>query len=498
VRWELKRVFSLPVIFSNRQVSRNRLNCHQIGNDFYQVMEMNDSNTGCRRTEFLSCWQGLVNSTQLIEAFSSTGSKATAYFKCYLWKILVKSFACLMFVVSPYSYGADAEVSTLKFGMSTALSGSGQYFGLSLYRGMNTYFKEVNQGIAGQEIGVLGRQIEVIVMDDSYVPATAVSNVRKLIQQDGVLAIIGNFGTPTFQEVWDEYYLDISVSDEHKVAIYGAYSGAAQLRGIEKANHVFNYRASYDEEMAVIVDHIVGVSGISPNRIAFLLQGKNQTDPDAYGEAGYQAAVKALLQEPYYFEGGERLTQGIYIRNQFETNNAIEKMLKLQRDREAPEAIIIVATHQASANFILFMHGLFPNTNFYNLSPGGAGELGKSLSARGIANRVYMTQVVAMTQTEKLPSDLIEREGYLAAKELVSAIRNCFDKSSNIPINSVSIKRALAAYFKFGKSCLTPGPVARAMSRGNQLSRHVELSRLFNSSWIRVDPQENGPQYLGK
>jgi len=413
-------------------------------------------------------------------------------------KILAKTFTYLIFVVSFYSYGTDDEVDTLKFGMSTALSGPSQYLGLSIYQGMNTYFKEVNQGIAGEDIGVLGRQIELIVMDDFYDPPTAVSNVRKLVQQDKVLAIIGNVGTPTFQKIWQDYYLDNSVSDQQKVAIYGTFSGAAQLRENDKADHVFNYRASYDQEMTVIVNHIVHEAGISPNRIAFLLQGEQQTIPDPYGMAGYQAAVKALKLSQYHFKDNNRLTQAIYIRNQLETKDAIEQMLALQRNSETPEAIIIVGSYQASAHFIHFMHRLFPITRFYNLSFSGAGELAKSLTKRGIDNRVYMTQVVAMTNNDNMPNDIIEREGYLAAKELVSAIRHCFDQSSNKPINAVSMKNALASYFQFGKSCLKPNPIASTNSGGNQLSNHVALSRLSNGSWITLKPQEIKPQNLGQ
>jgi branched-chain amino acid transport system substrate-binding protein len=73
--------------------------------------------------------------------------------------------------------------------------------------GMRAYFEYVNsQG------GVYGRKIEFIVGDDHYSPPDAVEVVRKLVEQDGVFAIVGGLGDPTHLAVMD-YLAEKGVPD---------------------------------------------------------------------------------------------------------------------------------------------------------------------------------------------------------------------------------------------------------------------------------------------
>jgi branched-chain amino acid transport system substrate-binding protein len=65
--------------------------------------------------------------------------------------------------------------------------------------GMKAYFNYVN----AEEGGVCGRQIVFKAEDDQYDPAQAVGVVRKLVEDDGVFAIVGGLGTATHSAVWD-------------------------------------------------------------------------------------------------------------------------------------------------------------------------------------------------------------------------------------------------------------------------------------------------------
>jgi branched-chain amino acid transport system substrate-binding protein len=73
--------------------------------------------------------------------------------------------------------------------------------------GMKAYFEYVNsQG------GIYGRRIKFIVGDDHFAPADAVEVVRKLVEQDGVFAIVGGLGDPTHLAVMD-YLAERGVPD---------------------------------------------------------------------------------------------------------------------------------------------------------------------------------------------------------------------------------------------------------------------------------------------
>jgi len=61
---------------------------------------------------------------------------------------------------------------------------------------MRAYFDYINsQG------GVYGRKIKLLVGDDHYNPADTVEVVRKLVEQDGIFAIVGGLGDPTHAAV---------------------------------------------------------------------------------------------------------------------------------------------------------------------------------------------------------------------------------------------------------------------------------------------------------
>jgi branched-chain amino acid transport system substrate-binding protein len=51
-----------------------------------------------------------------------------------------------------------------------------------------------------EKCGVNGRKIKLISLDDAYSPPKAVEQKRKLVEEDGVLAIVGSAGSPTEAE----------------------------------------------------------------------------------------------------------------------------------------------------------------------------------------------------------------------------------------------------------------------------------------------------------
>ncbi|MBO0689788.1 MAG: ABC transporter substrate-binding protein, partial [Candidatus Dormibacteraeota bacterium] len=93
--------------------------------------------------------------------------------------------------------GVTAKQITL--GATQPLSGSASAYS-SLGKGANAYYQYVNaQG------GVNGRQIKYDVLDDVYTPSVTPTKARELVEQDKVLAAVGNVGTPTNLAVRDYY-----------------------------------------------------------------------------------------------------------------------------------------------------------------------------------------------------------------------------------------------------------------------------------------------------
>ncbi len=307
----------------------------------------------------------------------------------------------------------DAASNPIKLGMSTALSGPAQYLGQSMRDGVMAYLSKVNcNGGANQQL------FELVVRDDGYQPGSALSNMEKLILEDGVLAVVGNVGTPTAK-------VAMPFAQSNNTVFYGAYTGASILRKTPPDPYVFNFRASYRQELDAIIQHILH-SGIKPSRIAFFIQD------DAYGQAGYYAAMQVLKQKG--FTWAEQLLVTRYQRNTLQVDTAIIDMLDMPKP---PKAVIIVGAYAASAKFINYSHNLFPDTLYYNLSFAGATALGESLDIA--SNRVFVSQVVpylgnGLALSKEFKRDMhahvpegrvneISFEGYIVAKILHQSLQ---------------------------------------------------------------------------
>ena len=108
-------------------------------------------------------------------------------------QILVKIFQKIILLVCFWlwmsvAYGAEA----IRVGMSSALSGPSSSLGQNMKIGLETYFRKVND-----KGGIYARKIELVALDDGYIPEVAKTNMIRLIERENVLAVIGNVGTPT-------------------------------------------------------------------------------------------------------------------------------------------------------------------------------------------------------------------------------------------------------------------------------------------------------------
>ena len=82
------------------------------------------------------------------------------------------------------------EKAPLVFGSSTALSGPAANLGIEMSQGMRAAFDEQNE-----RGGIQGRALRLLALDDGYEPERAVPNMHTLINENEVLALVGNVGT---------------------------------------------------------------------------------------------------------------------------------------------------------------------------------------------------------------------------------------------------------------------------------------------------------------
>lgn len=95
------------------------------------------------------------------------------------------------------NYGPGVSDTEIVLGNTMPYSGPASALG-SIGRTIDAYFRKLNE--SG---GINGRKIRFVTVDDGYSPPKTVEQVRKLIEQEEVAAIVSALGTPTNAAVRD-------------------------------------------------------------------------------------------------------------------------------------------------------------------------------------------------------------------------------------------------------------------------------------------------------
>jgi len=250
----------------------------------------------------------------------------------------------------------------ISLGSSLALSGHASYLGTQTLRGALSYLKHINdQG------GVWGRRIELTAYDDSYDPPRCLANTQKLIVEDRVFALFCYVGTPTTVKI-------LPLVEDARIPLLGMFTGANALRAPFN-RYVINIRASYYQETAAAVRHLVKDLGLT--RIAVFYQY------DAYGFDGLTGTELALKEF-----GLEPVARGFYVRGTMDVEDGLSKIQK-----SGAEAVVMIGTYDPCARFIQLAAERRFQPIFHTVSFVGAEELARRLGDSS-GQVVVMSQVV--------------------------------------------------------------------------------------------------------
>ncbi|MET0735882.1 MAG: ABC transporter substrate-binding protein [Microbacterium sp.] len=150
---------------------------------------------------------------------------------------------------TPAAPGDEAEPppgvtdTTVTIGTHTPLTGPAAAGYASISAAASAYFAYLNE-----QGGVHGREIEYIVKDDGYNPATTQTVVRELVQEDEVFAILNGLGTPTHTAVLD--YLN-----QNEVPDLFVASGSTNWNQPEKYPYTYGFNADYVVEGAALAQY---------------------------------------------------------------------------------------------------------------------------------------------------------------------------------------------------------------------------------------------------
>jgi ABC-type branched-subunit amino acid transport system substrate-binding protein len=109
---------------------------------------------------------------------------------CFAFALLL-AIAMLHGALAEKKYDRGASDSEIKIGQTMPYSGPVSALGMG-GRVSSAYYKMLNE-----RGGINGRKITMISLDDGYSPPKTVEQTRRLVEEDGVLALFGSLGTPT-------------------------------------------------------------------------------------------------------------------------------------------------------------------------------------------------------------------------------------------------------------------------------------------------------------
>jgi ABC-type branched-subunit amino acid transport system substrate-binding protein len=306
--------------------------------------------------------------------------------------------------------GVTADAVTI--GSSLPLTGHASYLGKQTLFGAQAYINAVND--AG---GVAGRKIKLLALDDGYDPPRCVANTQHLIVEDRAFCLFSYVGTPTTVKI-------IPLLEEARIPLVGSFTGADALRSPFR-RYIVNIRASYYQETAAAVEHLV--KDLDLDRVAVFYQY------DAYGFDGLKGTEMALRSHAL-----TPVARGSYIRGTMDVEEGLGRILET-----SPQAVVMIGTYGPCAKAIKLARARGFKGLFYAVSFVGADEIARILGP-GDESQLIMSQVVpppdlpesgalldgvaeyagllARYYPEERPN-VVGLEGFINAKVLVEGLR---------------------------------------------------------------------------
>src|SRR4051812_7026411 len=169
--------------------------------------------------------------------------------------------------------GAFAQSKEIKLGQTMPYSGPASAYG-TIGKVQQAYFKMLNE-----QGGINGRMVNLLSVDDGYSPPKAVEQVRKLVEQDEVVALFQTLGTPSNSAI--HKYVNAK-----KVPHLFVATGATKWNDAKNFPYTFGFNLSYQTEGEIYARYILKEKPAA--KIAILYQN------DDYGK-DVLAGVKRVL-----------------------------------------------------------------------------------------------------------------------------------------------------------------------------------------------------------
>ncbi len=333
-------------------------------------------------------------------------------------------YTCKVLGIALLALASAASQAQILIGQTAGFTGTAAAGVKEASDGARLYIDAINA-----KGGVGGQKIELISLDDKFDPKLAAENARKLIEEQNVVALFLNRGTPHTEAI-------IPLLDKHGIPLIAPSTGAMVLhRPVKK--HVFNVRATYQREAEKAISHLVTI-GITKIAVVHV--------DDSFGSdilAGAQRGFDTAQLKPVLLEKFDRAKPDF---------SKIAPALTAS----GAQAVILIATGASAADAVKAFRAAGSVAQIVTQSNNASGGFIKSLGEQG--RGVIVSQVFPQSLSYGLvkeASDMARAkgglevtpamlEGFAAAKVLVEALRRAGPKPTR-----ERIQAALETFNKF-------------------------------------------------
>jgi len=194
----------------------------------------------------------------------------------------------------------------IKVGAALPLTGALAQVGEDVKATLTAYLAEVNaQG------GIYGRQIDLVVLDSRGEPAGTLAATERLVEREGVFALVASFEAGTSTATND--YLK-----RREVALVGPVTLSPRL-SVPPNPFIFYLLPTFADQARALVDFAVAKFSVRPPRVA-VISSDNEFDADA--RAGFHSQAKLytlqVVSEQTYTTGATGATGGFRVETMIE------------------------------------------------------------------------------------------------------------------------------------------------------------------------------------
>jgi branched-chain amino acid transport system substrate-binding protein len=363
----------------------------------------------------------------------------------------------------------DTEI---KIGTTQPFSGPASSYA-TFGRSASAYFDKIN----AEEGGVNGRKITYIMYDDGYTPPKTVEQIRRLVEQDGVLMTFFTLGTPTNSAIWE--YMN-----QKQVPHLFVATGASKWGDPEGHPWSMGWQPDYATEAAIYAKYIL--DNIPDAKIGILYQN------DDYGK-DYLHGFKAGL--------GDKAGSLIIEEQSYEVSDAtIESQIVALRDSGANVFFNITIPKFAAQAIRKADEIGWKPTQFLNNVSSSIEAVLKPVGldkAQGIISSLFLkdpndpqwaeTQEVqdyvafmAKYNPDQNVKDLFNVYGYSAAQTLVHVLKACGDDLSR-----ENVMKQAASIDGLALRLLLPGIQLHTSATDFYPMQSMQLAKFEGDRWVR-------------